>query len=136
MATLSAIFDHETGSTPLEITTHAELAELVDRVTRLTGGPVPSIAEITVAEDPYGLPMLYVGIGEDRGFVQELGNPPRATVGDPDATGDILFDYMANTQEVPAWQVVPRETVITVLTAYLDHDGLIPPDHPHLRPTS
>jgi hypothetical protein len=134
VATLSAIFDHETGGAPLTVATHDELADLVDRLTRLTDGPVPSIAEISITEDPYGLPMLYVGLGPDTGFVQEMADPPRATVGDPDATGDVLFDYIAHTQEIPAWQVVPRETVIALLVAYLDHNGRIPGDDPRLRP--
>jgi hypothetical protein len=134
VATLSAIFDHETGSTPLVVATHEELTALVDRLTRLTGGPIPSIAEITVAEDPYGHPALYVGLDKDHGFVQELGNPPRATLGDPDVTGDTLFDYVAHTQEIPKSQVVPRDVVIDVLTAYLDHSGVIPADNPHLHP--
>ncbi len=107
---------------------------MVERLTALTGGPVPSVAEITIFEDPYGFPMLYVGIGTDHGFVQEMADPPRSTVGDPEAVGTVPFDYVAHTQEIPARQVVPRDVVIEVLTAYLDHGGLIPPDHPHLHP--
>jgi hypothetical protein len=46
----------------------------------------------------------------------------------------VLYDYMGNGEDIPALHVVPLDTVRAVLTAYLDHDGIVPDDDPHLRP--
>jgi hypothetical protein len=134
VATLKAIYDHETGASPLLITTQEELAELIGRVMELDGGPVPSIVELAVNDDPYGHPHLYAGIGAESGFVQEYWEPARATLGDRAATGTTLFDFADNTQEIPAQQVVPLKIVRAVLAAYLEHGGHIPADFAELHP--
>ena len=133
MATLKAVFDHETGASPLLITTREELAELIIRVIELDGGPVPSIVELAINDDPYGFPHLYAGIGAKSGFVQEYWDPARATLGDQMAAGTTLFDFADNTQEIPTRQVVPLEIVRAVLTAYLEHGGRIPADFADLH---
>lgn len=134
MATLKAVYDHETGESPLLITTQDELSELITRVIELDGGPVPSIVELAVNEDPYGFPHLYAGIGADSGFVQEYWDPARTTLGDQTATGTTLFDFANHTQEIPAQQVVPLAIVRVVLAAYLEHGGHIPADFAELHP--
>ncbi|GLY53830.1 Imm1 family immunity protein [Lentzea sp. NBRC 102530] len=133
MATLKAVFDHETGASPLLITTPEELAELITRVGELDGGPVPSIVELAINDDPYGHPHLYAGIGVESGFVQEYWEPARATIGDQTAAGTTLFDFADNPQEIPARQVVPLDIVRAVLTAYLEHGGRIPADFADLH---
>ncbi|WP_197288614.1 Imm1 family immunity protein [Nocardia sp. NRRL S-836] len=133
--TLRAVFDFESGRSPLLVSTHDELSELVARVIALSEGEtIPSIVEIGVdAENPYAFPALQAGIGPESGFVYELWNPSRATAGDPEAGGTVLFDYSAHAQEIPARHVVPLSTVRSVLTAYLDHGGFIPADFPALQ---
>lgn len=88
---------------------------------------------MTLADDPYGFPNLYTGIGTEPGFVHEYWNPPRSTVGDQNAPGNVLYDLQGNGTEIPAHQEVPLFTVRAVLAAYLDHGGLIPEDFPDLH---
>jgi hypothetical protein len=119
------------------IHTFEQLSSLVDRVSAYSANhPCASIAEIAVADDPYGFPHLFVGIGQDFGFVQEYWNPGRSTVGDTDAPGKVEFDFAGNTQEIPARQVVPLDTVRAVLGAYLAHGGSIPDGFPWLHPNT
>lgn len=135
MATLSATFDRETGDNPLLIRTRDDIDLLVDRLRDLAvRNPVPPLAEVVVAEDPYHAPYLYVGIGDDAGWVREPGDPDRWTAGPSTAAGTVVYDYMGNGEDIPARHVVPLATVRAVLTAYLDHDGFVPDDDPHLRP--
>lgn len=136
MVTLRAVFDYETGRSPLVVSTHDELSELVTRVIALSEGEtVASIVELGVNdENPYAFPALQAGIGAESGFVYELWNPSRATVGEPDAVGTVLFDYAAHPQEIPACHIVPLATVRAVLKAYLEHDGFIPENFPDLQP--
>lgn len=135
MATLKAIYDHETGDSPVLLSTLDDLAALVERVSRYSAQhPYASIVEISVAGDPYGFPTLYVGIGAEHGFVHEYWDPTRATIGDQNATGKVIYDLQGNGTEIPARQQVPLQTVREVLTAYLAHDGLLPADFPALRP--
>ncbi|WP_440898813.1 Imm1 family immunity protein [Actinosynnema sp.] len=134
MATLSAIFDHETGSNPVLIETQQDLDALVERVReRSTGHPCPSIVEISDAADPWGSPTAYAGIGDDRGFVQVHDNPMRATRGRAGTTGTVVYDLVANATDIPADQEVPLDVVRTVLAAYLAHNSRIPADHPLLN---
>lgn len=127
MATLKAIYDRESGQNPISVETQAHLDALIERVRSYSiGYPCPAIVELTVLDDPWGRARLYAGIGDDRGFVQELWNPPRATLGNPDATGVVVYDLQANGTEIPACQEVPLATVRSVLAAYLTHGGTIP----------
>jgi hypothetical protein len=97
VATLKAIYDHETGDAPILIRTHEELSALVDRVSAFSSAhPSPSIVEIYVADDPYGFPNLYAGIGVESGFVHEYWDPPRSTVGDQNAPRNVLYDLQGN----------------------------------------
>lgn len=129
MATLKAIYDRETGDSPVVIRTHEELSSLVDKVSAYSSDhPCASIVEISVADDPYGFPNLYAGIGPTSGFVQEYWDPPRATIGNRDASGVVVFDLQGNGTEIPAFQEVPLATVRAVLAAYLEHGGSIPAD--------
>ena len=131
MATLKAVYDQETGAVPLLIRSHDELSSLVDKISAYSANnPCASIVEFANADDPYGFPHLYVGIGKNTGFVQEYWNPARSTVGDASATGKIA----PNTQEILASQVVSLNTVRTVLAAYLTHGGIIPEDFAELHP--
>lgn len=137
MATLKAVYDHETGASPLLIRTHEELSSLVDALSAYSANhPCASIAEVAIADDPYGFPHLYVGIGKDFGFVQEYWNPARSTMSKGSATGKIEFDFAGNTQDIPASQVVPLATVREVLAAYFEHGGLIPEDFAALHPSN
>ena len=52
---------------------------------------------------------------------------------DPDAAGDRLYDFQGHGEDVPVRLEVPLSTVRAVLTAYLDHDGLVPDDFPDLH---
>ncbi len=134
MATLKAIYDRETGDSPVLIRTQDELSALVDRVsTYSAGNPCASIVEISVADDPYGFPTMYAGIGRTAGYVHEYWDPARATIGERDATGNALFDLQGNGQEIPVYQLVPLTIVRAVLAAYLEHGGLIPEDFPELH---
>ncbi|KOV84810.1 hypothetical protein ADL03_15395 [Nocardia sp. NRRL S-836] len=131
---MKAIFDRESAQSPVLINSREELSALIDGVIELPGDkPVPAIVELAVTEDAYGFPHLYAGIGAESGFVHELWNPARATLGNRNATGTELFDFAANTQEIPAEQVVPLETVRRVLTAYFEHGGNIPADFADLH---
>lgn len=136
MVALRAVFDHETGRSPVLVSTHDELSELITRVIELSEGEtIPSIVELGVNDDnPYAFPALQAGISAESGFVYELWNPSRATLGEQDARGTVLFDYAAHPQEVPARHVVPLDTVRVVLAAYLEHGGQIPPDFADLHP--
>ena len=135
MATLKAIYDRETGLNPIAVRTQDDLEALIDRVRSYsTGYPCPAIVELTIEDDPWGRARIYAGIGDDRGFVQELWNPPRATLGDPDAAGVVVYDLQAHDTEIPACQEVPMATVRTVLAAYLKYDGTIPHDFAELHP--
>lgn len=135
MVALRAVFDHETGRSPVLVNTRDELSELITRVIALSEGEtIPSIVELGVSDDnPYAFPALQAGISAESGFVYELWNPSRATLGEPDATGTTLFDYVAHPQEVPARHVVPLDTVRAVLVAYFEHGGFIPDDFAELH---
>ena len=100
-----------------------------------TGYPCPAVVEITLAEDPWGSPRLYAGIGEDRGRVQELppGGRVRATAGDPDAGGVVICDLRGDEPEVPAEQEVDLPAVRVVLASHLASGGRIPPDQAEPR---
>lgn len=135
MATLSATFDHDTGATPHLARTHDDIALLIERLARLSSRQsVPALAEVVVHEDPYGKPYLYVGVAPDRGVVWEPGEPGRWTHGQLDVEGDVTFDYVGHGHEIPARHLVPLDIVHAVLATYLDHDGAVPDDNPHLRP--
>ena len=136
MATLKAIYDHESGQAPIQVRTQGELEALIERVRAYsTGCPCPAVVEITVMEDPWGFPRLYAGIGEDRGYVQELppGGQARATVGDHEATGVVIYDLQGHELEVPANQEVSLSVVRAALSAYLTCDGTIPANQPGLQ---
>ncbi|MEU7480821.1 Imm1 family immunity protein [Lentzea sp. NPDC042327] len=115
---------------PLLVSTHDELAELIAQVIALSEGEsIASIVEIGVDdENPYAFPALQAGIGPESGFVYELWSSSRATIGASDADGTVLFDYAGHVQEIPSRHVVPLAAVRAVLSAYLEHDGFIPPD--------
>jgi len=135
VVTLRAVFDYETGRSPLLVSTQDELAELIARVITLSEGEtVPSIVELGVNDDnPYAFPTLQAGIGAEFGFVYELWSPSRATSSEQDTSGTVLFDYATHPQEIPAQHIVPLATVRAVLAAYLDHDGFIPDSFPDLQ---
>ncbi|GAA2664775.1 MULTISPECIES: Imm1 family immunity protein [Actinosynnema] len=130
---LTAIYDRETGRSPVEIRTRAELDALVDRVRGLHVGSSPVVVEFSVTGDEWSYPILYAGIGRERGFVQEHGHPVRATLGDPTAKGEVVYDLTTHATSVPADQEVPLEAVREVLAAYLAGGGVIPPDHPRMQ---
>jgi hypothetical protein len=135
VATLKAIYDQESGRAPILIRTQEELEAMIDRVRAYsTGYPCPAIVELTVVEDPWGSPRLYAGIGEDRGYVQELWNPSRTTLGNSVAQGVVVYDLQGNPTDVPAEQEVPLSTVRVVLAAYLANGGRIPADFTGLQP--
>ncbi|MEU4804253.1 Imm1 family immunity protein [Actinosynnema sp. NPDC023587] len=134
MATLSATYDRATGDNPMPIATHDDIDTFLTRLGALAAtGPVPPLAEVVVAEDPYGPPYLYVGVGIDVGWVREPGEPDRWTIGSPDDTGTVLYDYVGHGEDIPAKHLVPLDTVRAVLIAYLTHSGNVPSDDPHLR---
>ncbi|MCR3746114.1 Imm1 family immunity protein [Lentzea californiensis] len=140
MATLEIWYDQKpdndfgAGDPSILVTTHEELAAFIDRVSeRSAAQPCPSLVEVSIAEDPYGFPTVYAGIGSDQGYVRISGvDDLRATQGDLDATGDLVYDFQGHETLVPASYEVPLDTVRSVLAAYLDHGGLIPADFPHL----
>ncbi|MFT7837704.1 Imm1 family immunity protein [Saccharothrix sp. BKS2] len=137
MATLNVTYDRATGERPLTIHTHQDVDAFLDRMRALAhAGPVPPLAEIVVAEDPYGTPFLYVGIDQDSGWIREPGEPDRWTIGTSDATGTTPYDYAGHGENIPTRHIVPLTTVRTVLTTYLDHQGIVPDDDPNLRPTT
>ncbi|GAA1314564.1 Imm1 family immunity protein [Saccharothrix xinjiangensis] len=137
MATLNVTYDRITGEHPFTIDTHQDVDVLLDRLRALADvGPVPPLAEVVVAEDPFGTPFLYVGIGKDSGWVREPGEPDRWTHGEPDATGTMLYDYVGHGEDIPTRHIVPLNTVRAVLTTYLDHNGTVPNDDPHLHPVA
>lgn len=104
---------------------------------RSAAQPCPSLVEISIAEDPYGLPTVNAGIGADRGYVRISGaDELRATEGDPDATGQLVYEFQGHEALVPASYEVPLDTVRTVLAAHLDHGGLIPAGFSHLADVS
>ncbi|MFC6093147.1 Imm1 family immunity protein [Saccharothrix lopnurensis] len=120
---------------PLVIRTRQDVEELLDHVSTASATQaVPSMIEIRRADDPWAHQVLHAGIGADHGFVRVSGDPEyRTTVGDPTATGEVVFDYMDNATEVPAREIVPLSTVRNILTAFITHDGDIPAGFPELH---
>ncbi|WNV84734.1 Imm1 family immunity protein [Umezawaea sp. Da 62-37] len=136
VATLKAIYDRGTDENPIAVRTQDDLEPLVDRVRSYsTGHPFPAVVELTVEDDPWDGARICAGIGDDRGFVQELWNPPRAALGDPGAAGVVVYDLQAHDTEIPASQEFPLATIRTVLTAYLTYEATIPRDFVELHPT-
>ncbi|MFF5094311.1 Imm1 family immunity protein [Actinosynnema sp. NPDC000082] len=132
--TLHAIFDRETGDAPIVIRTQEDMSALVERVRAESASvPCPSIVEITDAEDPWCRPFAYAGIGVDRGFVQVHADPPLTTIGDPSATGVVVYDLQGEGTDIPADQEVPISAVRAVLSAYLAHDAALPEGFPGVR---
>ncbi|ACU40176.1 hypothetical protein KCV87_24090 [Actinosynnema pretiosum subsp. pretiosum] len=129
---LTAIYDLATGRSPVEVRTRAELDELVERVRALHVGS-PVVVEFSVTGEEWSYPILYAGIGRERGFVQEHGHPVRATLGDPRAKGEVVYALATHATSVPADQEVPLEAVREILAAYLAGGGVIPPDHPRMQ---
>lgn len=127
--------DYGPGDPAIIVATQEELSAFIDRVSaRSTAQPCPSLIEVSIAEDPYGFPTLNAGIGANHGYVRVSGRDElRATQGDPNASGDVVYDFQGHETLVPVSQEVPLDTVRAVLTAYLDHGGLIPQDFPHLH---
>lgn len=121
---------------PVVVRTQQELTALIDRISAASAGQqVSSMVELSRVDGPWGFQIVTAGIGPHRGFVQVSGEPAyRTTVGDGDARGEVVYDYMANVTEIPAQEEVPLATVRVVLAAYLDHCGVIPEDHPDLYP--
>lgn len=144
MATLEIWYDQKPdndygpGDAAILVTTHEELTAFIDRVSeRSAAQPCPSLVEVSIAEDPYGFPTVYAGIGSDRGYVRISGaDDLRATQGDLSATGDLVYDFQGHETLVPANFEVPLDTVRFVLAAYFDHGGLVPADFPHLASVS
>lgn len=142
MATLKVWFDQEpdndlgTGDPAVLVSTAEELSVFIDRVSTLaTGQSCPSVIEVSVADDPYAFPIVEAGIGAERGFVRVNGaDALRITQGDPDAAGTVRYDLQGQETLISAKTEVPLATVRTVLTAYLEHDGVIPDDFPDLHP--
>ncbi|GAA1315731.1 Imm1 family immunity protein [Saccharothrix xinjiangensis] len=137
MATLNAIHDTGPDIEPVLIHTQDELTGFVDRVRADSAEhDHPPVVEFTLAQDPWGSPVLYAGIGRDRGFVQYLppGGTARATQGDPQATGMAVYDLQGQEHLVPAAQQVPLATVQALLAAYLAGHGVLPADQPELHP--
>ncbi|WP_434438779.1 Imm1 family immunity protein [Lentzea sp. E54] len=144
MATLEIWYDQKPdndygpGDPAITVTTQDELSAFIDRVRAQSAvQPCPSLVEISIAEDFYGFPTINAGIGPDRGYVRVSGaDELRATQGDPEATGELVYDFQGHETLVPASYEVPLDTVSTVLAAYLDHGGRIPADFPHLADVS
>ena len=120
---------------PIIASTSDELTAAIDRIsTESAQQPYAPVVEITVADDPFSHPLVYAGLGRERGFVQINGfDAVRATLGNPDATGEVVYDYQSHETKVPARQEVPLSIVRAVLVAYLTHDGAIPDDFPELQ---
>lgn len=118
------------------VETQEELTSVIDQVSAASADqPCSSLVEITVADDPFGFPSVYAGLGASRGFVQVSGpDSYRVTIGDPDVSGDVIYDYQDHGTEIPAREEVPLSTVRTVLAAYLTHGGLIPEEFAELYP--
>ncbi|MEU4802539.1 Imm1 family immunity protein [Actinosynnema sp. NPDC023587] len=134
MVTLQAIYDQSTAENPFLIRTQEDMDELVERVrTASAGHPCPTIVEITNAENPFRSPVVNAGIGADRGFVHENWHPQRATQGDPDATGVVVYDVQGNAADIPAIREVPLHVVREVLAAHLAGNGQAPEDSPDLH---
>lgn len=141
MATLMIWYDQEpenelgVGDSAVLVSTTEELLAFIDRVSALAADqPCPSVVEVSVADDPYSFPIVEAGIGVDRGFVRVNGaDALRATQGDSDATGMVRYDLQGQEALVPASTEVPLDAVRVVLSAYLEHDGLIPDDFPGLH---
>lgn len=128
--------DFYPGDPALVVRTREELAILLDRVSEQSARqPCPSIITLYVADDPYRFPSVRAGVGADQGYVQITSRTGRrATLGDTDATGDRVYDFQGHGEDVPMRHEVPLTTVRAVLTAYLDHGGLVPDDFPDLHP--
>ena len=142
MATLKVWYDQEPendlsdGDPAVLVSTQEELSALIDRVsTFAVGQPCPSVIEVSIADDPYAFPIIEAGIGAERGFVRVNGaNALRATLGDPNANGTVLYDLQGQEAIIAASAEVPLSAVRAVLASYLDHGGLIPDDFPGLHP--
>lgn len=121
---------------PVIIRTQEELTAFIDQVSAASAGQhVSSMVELSRADDPWGFQIVTAGIGVERGFVQVSGDPEyRTTVGEPDAAGEVVYDYMANATEIPSREEVPLTMVRAILAAYLDHGGAIPGDFQGLCP--
>jgi hypothetical protein len=126
--------DFNPGDPAIIVSTHEELAALLDRVSEQSARqPCPSIITVYVADDPYRFPSVRAGVGAEQGYVQVSSRTGRrATLGD-DIVGDRLYDFQGHGEDVPLRHEVPLTTVRAVLAAYLDHDGLIPDDFPGLH---
>ncbi|USX50992.1 Imm1 family immunity protein [Lentzea sp. HUAS12] len=116
------------------LATQDELSAFIDRVSAESAAqPCPSLIEVSIAEDPYGFPAVNAGIGADRGYVRISGAEDlRVTQGDPDTTGELVYDFQGHETLIPANYEVPPEIVRSVLSAYLDHGGLVPVGFPNL----
>ena len=141
MATLKIWYDQEpendlgAGDPAVLVSTTEELSAFIDRVSALAADqPCPSVVEVSVADDPYSFPIVEAGIGVDRGFVRVNGaDALRATQGDSDASGMVRYDLQGQEALVPASTEVPLDAVRAVLSAYLEHGGIIPDDFPGLH---
>jgi hypothetical protein len=123
------------GDPAIVVRTHAELTELVDKISDASAHQVcPSIVTMYVADDPYGQPSVRAGIGAELGYVQVSGRSGRrVTIGDADASGERTYDFQGHGEQVPRRFEVSLAIVREVLAAYLTHDGSIPQDFTQLR---
>ena len=81
------------------------------------------MVECSVSGDP-GRGTFYFGIGHEKGFVMFLAPEAVHTEDDSSLTGNVVYDYMANAQEIPARYEVPMERARAVTLAFLTREEL------------
>lgn len=111
--------DLSEGDPAIVIRTAAELDELIDRVLAETkDNRVAAMIQVGIRGN-LGYPILEVGLGQEKGFLQYHAEDAGSTKGNgsPDALAEYV--YMGNLSEVPADVEVPLSTVRQGLHEFL-----------------
>lgn len=111
--------DEAAGDPAIILTTTDDVDRFVRRVSQASASQsVPSMVEVSIAGDE-DAPMMNVGIGATAGFVHWLGDESSMSVGDPDKTGTVTYDYAGHPAELPASAEIPLEQVRQAVHEYL-----------------
>jgi hypothetical protein len=118
------------GDPPIVVHTAAELDAFLNRVLHATADQsVPPMIQASIADRPER-GAVEVGIGQDVGFINYLAADGGLTLGDPNRTGQAVYDYMGSATEVDASAEIPLALVRQGLREYLEHDGAKPASLP------
>ncbi|MGX7825360.1 Imm1 family immunity protein [Actinokineospora sp. 24-640] len=123
MVELAVWYDQDEGQDEIVVRTEDELNALIDRVLDDTKDHrCPAAIQVGIKGND-GYPVLEVGLGQEKGFVQYHAEDGGSTKGEGDPEAYVEYVYMGNLSEVSADVEVDMQLVRQGLVEFLRSGG-------------